>query len=164
MPKGWVSEKYAGAPANRAGEAGRGKQKEAWAIEQSIDRGYAIATFFNSDVVPDKADAAEPLLRKLSGTKVEERGPADTATIMAWAWAFSRMLDVIETMPEIDAKRVATVGHSRNGKTALLAAAFDPALPWPCPVRRLRRHGTEPRIAGSRQPARTVVPPRRLWR
>jgi hypothetical protein len=125
MPKGWVSEKYAGSPANRAGEAGRGKQKDAWAIEQSIDRGYAVATFFNSDVVPDKADAAEPLLRKLSGTKAEERGPADTATIMAWAWAFSRMLDVIETMPEIDAKRVATVGHSRNGKTALLAAAFD---------------------------------------
>jgi hypothetical protein len=133
MPKGWVSEKYAGAPANRAGEAGRGKQKDAWAIEQSIDRGYAVATFFNSEVIPDQAEAAEPLLRKLAGTKADQRGPADTATIMAWAWAFSRMLDVIETMPEIDAKRVATVGHSRNGKTALLAVAFDPRFAMAVP-------------------------------
>ena len=52
---------------------------------------------------------------------------------MAWAWAFSRMLDVLETMPEVDAKRVATVGHSRNGKTALLAAAFDPRFAMAIP-------------------------------
>jgi len=34
---------------------------------------------------------------------------------------------------EIDAKRVATVGHSRNGKTALLAAAFDPRFAMAVP-------------------------------
>ena len=48
-----------------------------------------------------------------------------TGTLMAWAWAFSRVMDYLETVPEIDAARVATVGHSRNGKTALLAAAMD---------------------------------------
>jgi dienelactone hydrolase len=44
------------------------------------------------------------------------------------------MLDALETLPEIDAKRVATVGHSRNGKTALVAAAFDDrfAMALPC--------------------------------
>ena len=125
MPKGWVSEKYAGAPQNRAGEAGRGKQKDAWAIEQSIDRGYAVATFFNGDVIPDEKAFAEELLKQFRAPGTEARGPADTATIMAWAWAFSRMVDHLQTVPEIDAKRIAVVGHSRNGKTALLAAAMD---------------------------------------
>ena len=125
MPKGWVSEKYAGASQNRAGEAGRGKQKEAWAIEQSIDRGYAVATFFNGDVIPDEKAFAEELLKQFRTQGAEVRGPSDTATIMAWAWAFSRMMDHLQTVPEIDAKRIAVVGHSRNGKTALLAAAMD---------------------------------------
>jgi dienelactone hydrolase len=103
----------------------RGKESDVWNITRTIQRGYAVASFFQGDVVPDDAASAEPILRRLSGNPATERGPADTATIMAWAWGFSRMLDALETLPEIDARRVATVGHSRNGKTALLAAAFD---------------------------------------
>jgi hypothetical protein len=45
---------------------------------------------------------------------------------MAWSWGFSRVIDFLETLPsDIDSKRIAVVGHSRNGKTALVAAAFD---------------------------------------
>ena len=124
MPRGWVSEKYAGAPENRAGEAGRGKQVEAWAIEQSIDRGYAVATFFNGDIIPDKAELAEEQLRRFLPSDVPAAGDAP-ATLMVWSWAFSRMIDYLETDKDIDARRIAVVGHSRNGKTALLAAAFD---------------------------------------
>lgn len=119
MPRGWVSEKYAGSVPHRASETLRGSQKDTWAIEQSIDRGYAVATFFNSDVIPDEKSLAEVALEKL-------RSPgSDTATIMAWAGAFSRMVDYLVTVPEIDPRRIAVVGHSRNGKAALLAAAFD---------------------------------------
>lgn len=106
-------------------EAGRGREKDTWAIEQSIDRGYAVATFYSGDVVPDDKAVAETALAKLRSSGSAERGPADTATIMAWSWGFSRMLDYLETVPEIDARRVAVVGHSRNGKTALLTAAMD---------------------------------------
>jgi len=125
MPEGWVSEKYAGSPGNRAGEAGRGKQTDAWAIEQSIDRGYAVASFYNGDVIPDKADLA---LERLKGFAPAGKSPdaADApATIGAWAWGFSRMIDYLVTDAAIDPKRIAVVGHSRNGKTALLAAALD---------------------------------------
>jgi hypothetical protein len=95
-----------------------------WALEQSIDRGYAVATFFSGDVVPDDKTLAEAALARFRGSDGPRTGN-DTGTIAAWAWGFSRMMDVVATIPEIDAKRVSTVGHSRNGKTALLAAAMD---------------------------------------
>ena len=125
LPQSWVRPNKNGTGGRAAREQDRGKETDLWNIATSIQRGYAVATFFQSDVVPDDATGAEPILRRLSGTPAMERGPADTATIMAWAWGFSRMLDALETLPQIDARRVATVGHSRNGKTALLAAAFD---------------------------------------
>lgn len=115
--KGWARQK--------PDESMRGKETETWAIEQSIDRGYAVASFYSGDVVPDDKALAEAALQKFRPAGSAERGPADTATIMAWSWGFSRMLDYLLTVPEIDGKRVAVVGHSRNGKTALLAAAMD---------------------------------------
>ena len=125
MPQGWVGDKFPGAEPNRAADTGRGKEKDTWALEQSVDRGYAVATFFSGDVVPDDKALAETALKKFREPGADERGPSDTATIMAWSWGFSRMLDYLLTVPEIDGKRVAVVGHSRNGKTALVAAAFD---------------------------------------
>ena len=125
MLQGWTRESFPGAQPNRAADAGRGKQKETWAIEQTIDRGYALASFYSGDVVPDDKELAEAALKTFRTSGGEERGAADTATIMAWSWGFSRMLDYLLTVPEIDGKRIAVVGHSRNGKTALVAAAFD---------------------------------------
>ena len=50
----------------------------------------------------------------------------DTATIACWAWGIHRAVDYLTTLKEeVDPKRIAAVGHSRLGKTALLAAAFD---------------------------------------
>lgn len=124
LPRGWVGDKFSDVAPNRASNEGRGKEKEVWALEQSIDRGYAVATFFSGDVVPDDKALGEVALARIRGNDAP-RGATDTATIAAWAWGFSRMLDVVKTIPEIDGKRVSTVGHSRNGKTALLAAAMD---------------------------------------
>ncbi len=45
--------------------------------------------------------------------------------LSAWAWGHHRCLDVLEQYPHADAKRVAVVGHSRGGKTTLLAGATD---------------------------------------
>jgi hypothetical protein len=119
VPATWKSRK------GLTQEQSRGAEVDTWALDQSIARGYAVATIWNSELVPDDKDAAEAMLQKLRPSHSAERGPGDTATIAAWAWCLSRAVDYLVTDPALDAKRIAAVGHSRNGKTALLAAAFD---------------------------------------
>ncbi|KAF9262619.1 hypothetical protein L218DRAFT_945159 [Marasmius fiardii PR-910] len=50
--------------------------------------------------------------------------------MIAWAWAVSRIMDAIESTPSlnIDPKRVAVTGCSRDGKGALVAGAFEPRI------------------------------------
>jgi len=119
VPPTWKSKK------GETLEQSRGSEMDKWALDQSIARGYAVATFWNGELVPDDKEAAEAMLQKLRPSHSAERGSSDTATIAAWAWCLSRAVDYLVTDSAIDAKRIAVVGHSRNGKTALLAAAFD---------------------------------------
>ncbi len=119
VPAGWKSRK------GDTAEQVRGSETEKWAIEATIDRGYAVASFWNGEVVPDDKEVAEAMLRKFRPEGAEVRGPSDTATIAVWAWCFHRAVDYLVTDAALDPKRIAVVGHSRNGKTALLAAAFD---------------------------------------
>src|SRR5205823_13706908 len=117
---------------NRATEAGRGKQANVWALEQSIDRGYAVATFYNGDIDPDQTGKREGI-RPWLETRSADAG-RETATIMAWAWGISRAVDYLVSDKDIDAKRIAVVGHSRLGKTALVAAAFDERVALAIPL------------------------------
>jgi hypothetical protein len=104
-----------------ATEAGRGKEADNWAIEQSINRGYAVASYFCGDVEQDRTNA-EGGVRELVHVP---RAPDDWGTIAAWAWGMQRVVDYLATDRDIDSKRIALVGHSRLGKAALLAGAFD---------------------------------------
>ena len=45
-----------------------------------------------------------------------------------WAWGISRAMDYLETDAQVDATQIAFSGHSRGGKTVLLAAAMDPRI------------------------------------
>jgi hypothetical protein len=132
MPRGWIMDKYAAAN-NRAGEGARGKQVDAWAIEQSIDRGYAVASFFGGDIVSDKVELALEQMKHFLPPGMAPDAADAPGTIRIWAWAFSRMVDYLAADKDIDAKRIAVVGHSRNGKTALLAAAYDERIAMAIP-------------------------------
>ena len=50
LPAGCVQKGCPGCVDNHATDAGRGTQLNIWNIEQSIDRGYAVATFYCGDV------------------------------------------------------------------------------------------------------------------
>ena len=50
----------------------------------------------------------------------------DWGVLRAWAWGDSRILDYLQTDPDVDGRRVGVMGHSRNGKAALVAMADDP--------------------------------------
>jgi hypothetical protein len=119
----------------QTGEESRGTTAEKWNIEKSIERGYAVAIFYNGDVVPDNAELAR---ERLKAFRPAERADApaadDCATIAAWAWGLMRAVDYLVTAPGIDPHRIAVVGHSRNGKTAMLAGAFDERIAMVIPA------------------------------
>lgn len=94
-----------------------------WPAEEIVARGYAAATFFNGDVVPDKHDGFKSGAFAIYDTA--PRPPDAWGAIAAWAWGASRAMDYLVTDPAIDGRRVAVVGHSRGGKTALWAGAED---------------------------------------
>ncbi|HNU51654.1 MAG TPA: alpha/beta fold hydrolase [Verrucomicrobiota bacterium] len=79
----------------------------------AVSRGYVGVVYAGADVRDDTGDWVA-LWPEADWTKLQRR-----------AWAASRCLDYLETRPEVDAGRIALTGHSRNGKTALMAAAFD---------------------------------------
>ncbi len=125
LPTVWMYPNHPGVKENRATEAGRGAEIDVWSLEQSIDRGYAVATFYNGDIDPDRPTVREGIQSHFERTGQMLPGPHAWGTIAAWAWGISRAVDYLQTVPEIDKTRIAVVGHSRLGKTALLAAAFD---------------------------------------
>lgn len=124
LPDGWLPDRYPGVVDHRATEAGRGTQADVWPLNDVVDRGYATATFYCGDVQPDRPDVDEGM-RGIWRTAANDADGDATATIMTWAWGIHRAVDYLVTDTAIDPQRIAVVGHSRLGKTALLAGAFD---------------------------------------
>jgi pimeloyl-ACP methyl ester carboxylesterase len=98
-------------------------KSEFWPAEEVIARGYAIAVFSNADLDPDNFDDFKNGIHGLLDRG--ERHPDSWGTLAAWAWGASRCMDYFETDKDINSNKVAVVGHSRGGKTALWAAAED---------------------------------------
>lgn len=125
LVKGWIYNSCAGCKDNHASEEARGKQADVWAVGQTIDRGYALATFYSGDVDPDHPDFTDGVHPHYLKPGQTAPGPDDWGTIAAWAWGVSRVVDYLVTRPDVDKTKIAAVGHSRLGKTVLLAAALD---------------------------------------
>ena len=86
-------------------------------LKAAASRGYIVAEFDRTELAPDKNDRT---------TGVYPLYPDyDWAAEAVWAWGFHRVVDYLLTQDFIDPARIAVTGHSRGGKAALLAGAFD---------------------------------------
>jgi hypothetical protein len=92
-------------------------------------RGYALVMFNPNDCAEDTT------LRNLDGSWAFRNTrffPAypnyDWGILAAWAWGASRVADYLETDRTIDKTKLIITGASRNGKSAMIAAAFDERL------------------------------------
>ncbi len=93
-------------------------------LEQVLNAGWALATFNPATLQQDSGAGLNAGIIGLVN-EGKDRKPDDWGTLAAWSWGLSRAMDYLETDAAIDARQAALQGHSRWGKTALLAAALD---------------------------------------
>lgn len=96
-----------------------------WPVERILARGYATAAFDVSDVDPDEDDDFHNGVHGIFDPPTRPRAEDAWGTISAWAWGASRAMDYLETDPLLAHDRIAVIGHSRGGKTALWCGAQD---------------------------------------
>jgi pimeloyl-ACP methyl ester carboxylesterase len=86
-------------------------------VATAVRRGYIGAIYFATDPMYGNGDDSDHY--------IEVYPEYDFSCLARWAWAGMRAVDYLFTLPEVDKGKIAISGHSRNGKQALLAAAFD---------------------------------------
>ena len=105
------------------------------AAQRLLERGYGVVAFNPTEQVADGMDAFKKGLIPAYYDKGQTyRRPDEWGCLAAWAWEASRVLDYLQTDPDIDAKRVAILGHSRMGKAALWTAVQDERFAMAFPV------------------------------
>lgn len=85
-----------------------------------LDNGIAFAVFDRTEIADDKCIDANR-----TGAIYELFPNAEFGSISAWAWGYSRCVDALEIIGLTDPRFVVFTGHSRGGKTAMLAGVLD---------------------------------------
>ena len=95
-------------------------------VEDIIDAGYALVVVDYRDMVNDNhhGDFSGGIAAFFGATDRREKD--EWGKIGMWAWGTSRIMDyLVSERNELDTNKVALIGHSRLGKTALWCAAQD---------------------------------------
>ncbi len=106
------------------GAAGPGAAAPGSWQQQALARGWGYAILMTNSI---QADTGGGLTKGIIGlcNKGQPRKLDDWGVLRAWAWGASRALDYFETDKAVDARQVGLEGHSRYGKAALVAMAYD---------------------------------------
>lgn len=86
-------------------------------VATAVRRGYIAAIYHATDPRYGIGDDSDGF--------IEVYPEYDFSCLARWAWAAMRAVDYLHTLPEVDKSAIGITGHSRNGKQALIAAAFD---------------------------------------
>ena len=95
-------------------------------VEEITDGGFALVVVVYKNVVNDnlKGDYSDGLAEYF-GTTVDRKND-EWGKIGMWSYALSRVMDyMIDSRTDIDSSKVAVIGHSRLGKTAMWCGALD---------------------------------------
>jgi hypothetical protein len=111
------------APVVDVGASGPGHYGVQW--QPLLKRGWGFAILSPTSI---QADDGSGLTEGIIGlmNRGQPRGLDDWGALRAWAWGASRAMDYLESDSAVDATHVGLAGHSRFGKTALVAMAYDP--------------------------------------
>lgn len=122
LPTYWLNNAPEFGVTNHAAvESARGHESGRWQYDYALEHGYGVATAGYCEIDPDFDDGFTNGVHVLA----RPQGPGDWGSIGAWAWGLSRAMDVLQTLPRVDSRRVVAMGHSRLGKTVLWAGAQD---------------------------------------
>ena len=92
-------------------------------------RGYALVIYNPNDCAEDTTLRNQDGSWAFRNTRFFPAYPGyDWGILAAWAWGASRIADYLQTNPAIDKSRLIITGASRNGKSSMIAAAFDERL------------------------------------
>ncbi len=95
-------------------------------INEILAHGYAVALFNRTEIVKDVRESRDSALFKVYPE-------IESSTIAGWAWGSMRVVDALCKIDFIDAENIAVTGHSRGGKAAQLAGAYDTRIQFVCP-------------------------------
>ena len=95
--------------------------------QQVLAQGWGYAILNPASI---QADNGAGLTKGIIGlvNKGQPRAVDDWGALRAWAWGASRAIDYFETDHSVDATHIAIEGHSRYGKAALVAMAYEPRM------------------------------------
>jgi len=100
-----------------------------------ITHGLAYATFNTGDCAEDTTARMPDGTFAFRTTRFYPAYPNyDWGVLRGWAWGVSRVVDYLVTDAAIDKTKIAVTGVSRQGKSALIAGAFDERITLVAPV------------------------------
>jgi hypothetical protein len=120
----WIAPRSKGVINNRATDSSRGTDTSQWQVREILSNGYGIAVAYYGDIEADNPDGWKTGIRTTLSSPLQIK-PDEWSAIGAWAWGLARVMDYLRQDKEVDAKKIALIGHSRLGKAALWAGASD---------------------------------------
>ena len=72
--------------------------------------------------------ALAPDYPNFGGYKIDPYAKGFVSATMKGIWNHMRAVDLLQSLPEVDGKRIGCIGHSLGGHNSLFVAAFEPRL------------------------------------
>ena len=97
-------------------------------IKTAIDKNIAWAFFDRTELAHDIKNEG-----RRKGQLYRTYPEYTFGALGAWAWGYSRCVDALLSLGIIDESKIVFTGHSRGGKTAMLAGVLDTRAAIVCP-------------------------------